>query len=177
MSIRSIAAALALAASASAGAARAADGCIPQREAEALVLNLAPMLVATTAAVCASSLPPGALLRRQVSSLTAKYVGEGEAAWPLAKEAIKRITGPEASGMLESELARPMVAALVAPLLTREIKASDCPNIDRILTLIDPLPARNTAALVVTIVELAQRDRPPRSGRSAFTICPFGVRR
>lgn len=169
MSIPMILAAAALTVSSTA---QATTNCIPQQEAEALFLALAPGVIGTTATICAANLPPSALLRSRVGQLTAKYAPEGEAAWPRAKAALKRITGPDAEPMLESDLARPMLISLVAPMLTKEVKASDCPNIDRILTLMDPLSARNTAALVVTILELSQRDKPARPGR-AFTICPI----
>ena len=173
MFCRSIIAAAALCASVSA---QAANPCLPQAEAEALVLSLAPGLVGTTAAVCAASLPAGAYLRRSVAPLTAKFAAEGEAAWPLAKRGLDKLAGPDAAAMLESELARPMVTAMVAPMLTREIRTSDCPDIDRVLGLIAPLPAKNTAALLVTIVDLAGRNKASVAGRGAFSVCRPGAR-
>lgn len=157
--------------------AQAAQRCVPAREAEALLLAMAPTLVGSVAAGCATTLPPNALLRRSVGPLTAKYAAHADAAWPLAKEALKKIVDPEASDLLESELARPMLTAMIAPMLAKEIKPNDCPNIDRILTLIDPLPAKNTAGLVVALIEMADRDKPARAAKGKFAICPKGAAR
>ena len=172
MILRSFLTAAALVAASSAQA--QAQQCVPQREAEALFLALAPAMIGSVAATCAAVLPPNALLRRSVGSLTAKYTAESEAAWPAAREGLRKLIGPDAGAMIDSELARPMVTAMVAPMLAKEVKAKDCPNIDRILTLIDPLPAKNTAGLVVAIIEMSGKDRP--RGKSPLTICPIAAR-
>ena len=150
----------------------AAQPCIPQPQAESLFLALAPSLVGAVAATCATRLPPRALLRTRVGPLTAKFAGESERAWGQAKDALKQLAGADAAQLLDSDMARPMVLSLVAPLLAKEIKPSSCGDIDHILALIDPLPARNTASLIVTIVELARRGKASRPGSMALTICP-----
>jgi hypothetical protein len=149
------------------GTAAAQPTCIPQREAEALFLTAAPQLIQTTATTCAPRLPVGAILRSGLASLTAKYAQAGDSSWPLAKEALKKLTGPDASSMIDSDYAKPMLLSLIAPMLAKEIKAADCPNIDRILTIMNPLPARNTASLVVAILEMTQKTKK----RSDFTLC------
>ncbi|MFD1787288.1 hypothetical protein ACFSC3_06865 [Sphingomonas floccifaciens] len=150
--------------------------CIPQPDAEALFLALAPAMIGSVAATCAPVLPANALLRRSVASLTAKYSAESDAAWPRAKEGLRKLLGPQGGQMVDSELARPMVTSMVAPLLAKEVKAKDCPNIDRVLTLIDPLPAKNTAALVVTLLDMSGAARP-KSGRKAdLVLCPREAR-
>jgi hypothetical protein len=174
MIIRSLVTAITLVAASSAQA--QAPACIPQREAEALFLAMAPAIIGSVAATCAASLPPTATLRRSVGPLTAKYAAESEAAWPVAKEGLRKLVGPEASAMVDSELARPMVTAIVAPLLAKEVKARDCPNIDRILTLIDPLPAKNTAALVIAIIDISGKEARGKGG-AAFSLCPATTRR
>lgn len=147
--------------------------CVPAPEAEALVLNVAPQLLTTVATSCAPALPGTAYLRRPVAQLTEKYVAESDRAWPLAKEALKKISGPDAAQIWDSELSRPMVGSIVGPMLAKEIKTADCPAIDRVLTLSDPLPARNTASLIVLVLELAGRDKPTKNG---FSICPTTAR-
>lgn len=174
MIIRSFIAATALVAATSAHAQTTA--CVPQREAEALFLALAPAMIGSVAATCATTLPPGALLRRSVGPLTAKYAAESEAAWPAAREGLRKLVGPDGAQMVDSELARPMVTAMIAPLLAKEVKAKDCPNIDRILTLIDPLPAKNTAALIVALLDISGKGKEAR-GRNPFILCPAPQRR
>lgn len=175
MSIRKLFAAAALWCGAlAATAAHAADTCVPAPEAEGLFLFVAPTLINTVSTTCAPSLPRGALLRDGVPRLTAKYASESEAAWPQARSAIGKIAGPDAAQLLSGDTGKAMVPALVGPLLAKEIKPADCPAINRVLTQIDPLPAKNTAALIVTIVDLASRKKADKPG--GFTICPIDPR-
>lgn len=173
MVLRSLIAAAALVAASSAQA--QAPACIPQKEAEALFLALAPALIGSVAATCAPTLPANALLRRSVGPLTAKYAAESDAAWPAAREGLRKLLGRDAAQLVDSELARPMVTAMVAPMLAKEIKAKDCPNIDRVLELIDPLPARNTAGLVVAILDMSGAGQARAGRRGDFALCPTGA--
>jgi hypothetical protein len=147
------------------------SACIPQPEAEALFLALAPTLIETVATTCAPVLPANALLRRPTAQLTAKYAAESDAAWPRAKEGLRKLAGPDAGPLIDSELARPMVMSIVAPMLAKDLKTKDCPNIDRILTLIDPLPARNTAALAVALMDMSGSAKPRPGRKVDFALC------
>ncbi|MES2338477.1 MAG: hypothetical protein V4537_10305 [Pseudomonadota bacterium] len=174
MSIRSFITAVALVTSSSAQA--QAQACIPQREAEALLLAMAPAVIGSVAATCATALPANALLRRSVGPLTAKYAAESDAAWPLAKEGLRKLIGPDSAQLVDSEVARPMVTAMIAPMLAKEVKPKDCANIDRVLTLIDPLPAKNTAALVVAILDMSGKAKGGK-GSNGFNLCPVAASR
>ncbi|SOB87866.1 hypothetical protein SAMN06297144_3004 [Sphingomonas guangdongensis] len=149
--------------------------CLPVREAEALVLNLGPTLIDATVTTCTPALPAGAYLRRSGATLSARFARQNDASWPLAKEALRKIVGPSGASLLDSEIARSVVPAMVAPLVTQEIKAKDCPVIDRLLGQLDPLPAANTAALLVTVMQLAQAEQRTRPGQPR--ICPPGETR
>ena len=177
MIIRSLVTAAALVAASSAQAQTQPPACIQPREAEALFLALAPAMIGSVAATCATVLPPGALLRRSVGPLTAKYAAESDAAWPAAKEGLRKLVGPDAAQMVDSELAKPMVTAMIAPMLAKEVKAKDCPHIDRVLTLIDPLPAKNTAALVVAILDMTGKAKGGGKDGNPFVLCPAAVSR
>lgn len=174
MFLRSILAATALLTASTASA--QAPACIPQPEAEALFLALAPAMIGSVAATCAPVLPANAILRRSSAALTAKYAAESEVAWPRAKEGLRKLLGPDGGQMVDSELARPMVTAMVAPMLAKEVKAKDCPNIDRVLTLIDPLPARNTAALIVAILDMSGQARAKPGRKAGLSLCPAAPR-
>jgi len=172
MILRTALAAIALTTASAANA--QAPACVSQPEAEALFLALAPAMIGSVAATCAPVLPAGALLRRSVGALTAKYTPESEAAWPRAREGLRKILGPQGGQIVDSELARPMVTAMVAPMLAKEVKAKDCPNIDRVLTLIDPLPARNTAGLVVALLDMSGAGRAKGRQAAGLSLCPAG---
>ncbi|MHA6722995.1 hypothetical protein [Sphingomonas sp. RS2018] len=150
----------------------AAQTCVPQREAEALFLVLAPTAVTSVAQKCAPTLTAGAYLPRAAPRLSAKFAGEADAAWPQARAAIAKIGGADVTPMLDSELGRPMLTAMIGQMVAKEVKPTDCAAIDRVLSLLDPLPARNTVSLLVVLAELAGRNRKTGS----FSICPATTR-
>ncbi|MFX5801444.1 hypothetical protein ABTE09_20250, partial [Acinetobacter baumannii] len=65
---------------------------------------------------------------------------------------------------------------VLAPVLTRNLNASDCPRIERIAELIEPLPAANAAPLFVEVLQFADAVRKDRSSKPALPICPTGTR-
>lgn len=171
MTLRSLLAATTLMIGALAnGVALAADTCVPAKQAEGLMLYVAPTLIGTVSATCAPVLPSNALLRSGTARLTAKYAAESASAWPQAREALKLVAGADAAQLLDSDMGKSMVPALIGPLIAQEVKPGDCASINRVMTLIDPLPARNTAALIVTIIDLSGRKKADRPG--GFRICP-----
>ncbi|MBB3910665.1 hypothetical protein [Sphingomonas desiccabilis] len=145
--------------------------CVTRTEAEALVLFVAPDLIRQTGQRCATVLPASALLRQSSGTLIAKYEAEAERAWPEARKALLKIAGPDVSQMLDSAFAKPMVGTLVAPLVTGNLQAKDCATVERALTLVQPLPARNTAALLVLF---AQADAASPRPMMRLPLCPAG---
>lgn len=157
--------------------AQTARQCVPQREAEALFLYMAPEVIRQTGRTCSANLPANALLLRQSGPFLAKFQTEATGAWPLARNAIARIAGQDVRQILDSQFAQPVVAAMVAPLLIQQIRAQDCASIERVVSLIEPLPARNAASLVTTILQLAGDNDAEARRRLPLTICPTGATR
>lgn len=157
-----------------AGSATAAQmkvqSCIPAPAAEALFLSIAPEALRKVGQICAPSLPPGATLRRSPIPMVGRYAAEADAAWPAARGALAAIVGRDAEGLLDSDLARPLVTTMATELIAKDIAARDCPAIDRILTLVEPLPPRNAAGLIVTILQVSQKE----TGRNGFSVCAAG---
>jgi hypothetical protein len=155
---------------------RATTQCLSDREGESVLLYLAPDLLAQTNRICAPVLPTSAYLRRAGATLGQRYAAESAQAWPAARSAIGKIAGPDVAPLLDSAFAAPAVASLVAPLIAAEITASDCPRLDRILSLMAPLPPRNVAGLAVAFLQLAG-DRDRKAGRRpALPICEAPAR-
>lgn len=150
--------------------AQARTACLNERESEAVLLYLAPDLLAQANRICAPVLPAGAYLRRS-GDLGRRYAAASVDAWPAARGAIAKVAGPDVAPLLDSAFAAPAVASLVAPLVAQEITAGDCPRLDRILSLVAPLPPQNVAGIAVAFLQLAsERDR--RAGRrSPLPIC------
>jgi hypothetical protein len=148
--------------------AQAATPCLSEPEAEALMITLLPDVINAAGTACAASLPPQATLRGGLPALIGRYRAEAPTVWPQARTALGKVMGEEMKGV-DPELMRPLIGAMMAPMLAKEIKPADCPKVDRVVSLLSPLPARNTAGILVLLFTLGtqgKRDKAP------FTICP-----
>lgn len=159
---------LGLTASAAQAGQQSRQVCVPPAQAEALLLTIAPELIRAVGKTCASALPANAYFRRSQASLIAKFSGHREASWAPAKEALRKIVGPDASALLDTDMGPTLVTGMMAPLLAETVKPKDCGDIDRVLSYLDPLPATNMAGLIVTIVQLSSKD----DKQSKLPICP-----
>jgi hypothetical protein len=56
-------------------------------------------------------------------------------------------------------------------MITKQIKQKDCAAIDRIVTLMAPLPPHNTADLIVAILQMSQADKKS-GGKDDLPVCP-----
>lgn len=150
---------------------RAARACLTSAQAEAVFLAVAPAAIRVAGTTC-STLPPGALLRQPNGPFLDKMQAASDAAWPSAIDAVRGLAGPDLAPLLESDAMRPLLGGLIAPLIVADLKPQDCPKVERILTLLSPLPARNIAALSVTILQFAQDDARRRGKTSKLPLCP-----
>ena len=157
--------ALALAGQASAQTA-AARPCIPGPEAEALMLVVLPEILRSAQQVCTPHLPAGAVLTRP-DRIIARYQAEATGAWPRALSAMEKLTDPQTRQMLDGELGRQMLPAMVGPLIVKDLKPADCGPLNRTIELLEPLPARNAAGAFVSILQLSGQKTPE------FQICAF----
>lgn len=166
--------ALALGAAATSGqaTAQAAKSCVTVGDAEALVASVAPDALRATGLACATVLPPSALIRQTTGPLIDSYQAEADRAWPVASGVIGKFIGPDLSQLADSSLLRPMVATLLVPMIVGKVKPKDCKEIDRVVTLMAPLPPRNVAALLVTIYRLSDQDKPGK--KPPLKLCPAG---
>ncbi|MBY0520457.1 MAG: hypothetical protein K2P79_08540 [Sphingomonas sp.] len=169
-------AALALIAGASAAVAQSMVAtvklpCLTAPEAEAMVTAIIPELVQDTGRVCARALPPTALVRQASGPFIDRYRAEADQAWPRAQQFVARVAGADVGGLLNSRYARPLVATLLTPAITRNIQPGDCAAIERIVALAQPLSPRSAAGLFVSVVQLADSKR---QGQPILPICPPG---
>ena len=171
--IRTCAATLALATLAQPAMAQA-QTCLTEPEAESIALVVMPDVLRQTGVVCANRLAAASPLRQQNGALVDRYDREAERAWPAAKAAILKMSVPQADLLLGSDFARPIVATLVAPLVVGRIALADCPMIDRLVTLLAPLPPRNTAGVLVTLLQYlrAEKARGKNVDTPNLPLCP-----
>lgn len=148
-----------------------ATPCVTATEAEGLALYVMPDVIKSASQTCRPHLPRTALLASP-SPLVVKFQAESDAAWPAARAAFAKIAGQDVAPFLDGDMAKPMLSAMMGPMIVSEIKAKDCPAINRMVELLQPLPAKNTAALFITIAQLATTgEGKPASAK--LPLCPF----
>ena len=150
--------------------------CVTDAEAQAFALVAMPEIIRETGRVCATALPAASLVRRQSGAFLAKYDAEANRAWPTARAAIVKLSDPAIEVLVQSEYARPLITSLLVPQLVGRIAIADCPVIDRLTTLLEPLPPRNTAGIVVTTLRYLKAEKA--KGRNVdvpdLPLCPAG---
>lgn len=164
-----VAAALAVAALIASPAA-AQRACLSAGDAESIALVALPEIVRETGRVCAAALPATSLVRRTSGPFLAKYRAEADRAWPAARRAITKLSDPGVELLLQSNYARPLLVTLLVPQLVGRIASADCPTIDRLTTLLEPLPPRNTAGIIVTTLRFLKAEKA--KGRAAVADVP-----
>ena len=151
--------------------------CLSAADAEAIALVAMPEIIRDAGRVCAR-LPASSLLRRTSGPFLAKYQGEADRAWPTARTAIAKLSDPSVELLLLSDYARPLITSLFAPQITGRIQASDCPTLDRLVTLLEPLPPRNTAGIVVATLQYlkAEKAKGNRNDIPDLPVCAAGTK-
>ncbi len=162
------------------GTAVAQTPCLTTAEAEAITLVAFPDIIRETGRVC-TNLPVTSLVRRGSGPFIAKFNAEADRAWPAAQAAIAKLSDPRVSMLLlQSEYARPLITSLIAPMVVGRVQTSDCGTIDRIVTMLEPLPPRNVAGVVVAAVQHLKAEKARGNalgGVPDLPVCPAGARR
>ncbi len=158
--------------------AAAQQRCITTPEAEAMALVALPDLLRQTGTVCTGRLPAASLLRNPQSRLIARYEVEAARAWPVARNAIVKLSDPAVDAMLDSDFARPLLTSLLVPMLVGRIAPADCGTIDRLVALLEPLPPRNTAGIVVATLHYlkAKKAKGERVSVPDLPLCEAEAR-
>ena len=169
---------LLLAAAALAGAPPPAAPCLTGPEAEAIALVALPEIVRETGTVCADRLPASALVRQAGGPLLARYQAEADRAWPTVRTALGKLTDPGVKPLLQSSYARPLLVTLLVPQLVGQIDPADCATVERLVTLLAPLPPRNLAGVVVTTLAhlKAEKARGRRVEVPDLPLCADAIR-
>lgn len=159
-----LAALAALALPTGAQAAKIGSGAqLSPQEAQAAVRYALPHLLSGVRATCAPSLPAAGFLATQGNALQARFAQGSEAAWPAARQALMQLGREEKAdmakmfGQMPDSALKPFVDAMISSMVASELKPAQCPDIERGLELLAPLPPENIAGLAGFIFEMVER--------------------
>lgn len=160
---------VALASISVAAPAQKAAQCLTADEAGGLVTYALPSTIRGISQQCSKTLPATASLVQGGPVLAARYQNEADLAWPQARKAFDKLAGAEVTSVMSDEGAKALLSGVLEAAMSQQIKPSDCVTVDRLVSALQPLPARNLADLVIILMELGRKDnatKPP------IQICP-----
>ncbi|MFC3174318.1 hypothetical protein ACFOD9_08645 [Novosphingobium bradum] len=156
-------------------AAAAEPVCLTPREFTALSTYALPSVIGGTARACTAQLPENAFLRRNGDELASRYAQGKGRAWPEARAAFLKMSGskdPAAAQMftaMPDDALQQVADAALTGIVAGQVKPGSCAAIDRVVALLSPLPAENTAELIALAAGLGARTGEARLGR--FALC------
>lgn len=175
MNMRKLAAFCAALLATAPGLAQAAAPCLTPAEASSLAAYALPAAISGTTKRCAPSLGAGAFLPKGGSELATRYAARKAQNWPAAKSAFFKIGGDakdESSALLKGlpdPSLQQMLDAIIEGMVAQEIPTDKCGQIDRVIGLLAPLPAQNTADLIAVVLGLAGKSG--KASTDKFSIC------
>ncbi|TCJ39230.1 hypothetical protein [Parafrankia sp. BMG5.11] len=154
---------LAMPASAHAAKVASAKSQIKPESAQAAVRYALPHLLSGVRATCASRLSANGYLATNGAALQQRFAQGADSAWPAARQALLEMGAKEKADMagmfaqMPDSALKPFVDAMITTMVGTELKADDCPDIERGLQLLAPLPPENIAGLAGFIFEMVDR--------------------
>ncbi|WP_422343821.1 hypothetical protein [Parasphingorhabdus sp.] len=147
--------------------------CISAEAAESLITYVIPGALGAVRSSCADSLPATAALLQSNSDQMQRYEEASRNAWPQASLAMRSMFGEDLPEDIGIDVVRPFVDAMIPALIAQEVKPADCPNINKVYTLLEPMPTANLASLTVMLAQLGKDSDVEGESRrkDPFNIC------
>lgn len=150
------------------GVAQAAtDGpCLTPTEFSSLATYGLPSIIKGVSERCGPSLGANGWLPRNGAQLASRYGQAKPAAWPGARAAFFKFGGSGGGGKdltgavrnLPDNSLQPIVDGLIEGLISQQVPLERCSTIDRVISLVAPLPPQNTAELIALTAGLASKS-------------------
>ena len=158
-------------------AAAAQGQCLSPPEVRALTTFAMPSVLGGLIDHCAPQVGASGFMTTQGQTLVASYAARKDAAWPTARKAFFRLAGTRKDTSDTTDLMakmpdaalQPFVEGMIGGMIGAKLKPGQCVIADKLMRLLAPLPPENTAELLGTIFELADRD--DKTGPGGFGIC------
>lgn len=144
--------------------------CLTRAEAEGLMTYSLPSIVRAMSGKCAATLPATAPLIQAGTVTAGRYQPDADKAFPMAKVAFDKLAGTNMSEIIGDTGTQKLIQATISTGVTAKIQAKDCATIDRVLDILQPLPAKNMAMLFTAILEIGANNKDAKE--SPLKICP-----
>ena len=148
--------------------------CLNDEEADGLVTFALPTLIRGVAQQCIKSLPATAPLVQAGSVAAARYQFDADKAWPIARTAFDKVAGLPIASFAGEGGVKALVQQGFANAISQEMNAEDCAIADALINILQPLPARNMAMLITTLIGAGSTrfgtQLPFKLCRSAATV-------
>lgn len=152
--------------------AQGAKSCLTPPEAEALVTYALPSVIRAMTTRCTPVLPATTALIQSGPVIAARYQVDADKAWPAARVAFDKISGLDFATTVGEPAAKGLIEVLVGAGLSEKVKPTDCPKFDRIVDILQPLPTKNMAMLITTLMAV---DTADRQKKPPFKMCSTPV--
>ncbi len=148
-----------------------ATNCVDRSQAEGLMTYALPAIISSIATQCTQSLPATSSLVQSGPIIAGRYQVEADKAWPVARVAIDRMFGFKIASITGETGTKKLIKMTLAKGIADQLKPADCPKIDRLLDILQPLPAQNMAAFFVAMMEFSET----KNAKSPIKICAAQV--
>lgn len=145
-----------------------AKACLSGEEAEGLVTYALPSAVRAISLHCAKTLPATASLVQSGIVTAARYQVDADKAWPVASAAFDKVSGLPVASLMGEKALKPLIEKTISGEVTQNLLPKDCAKADRFINILQPLPTRNMAMLITTLLETGS---PATRARLPITLC------
>jgi hypothetical protein len=146
--------------------------CLSGEEAEGLVTYALPAAVRAISLHCAKTLPATASLVQSGVVTAARYQIDADKAWPVASGAFDKLSGLPVASVMGEKALKPLIEKTISGEVTQNLQAKDCVKADRFINILQPLPTRNMAMLITTLIETGS---PATRARLPIALCAAPV--
>ena len=148
--------------------------CLTTREFTALSTYALPSVIGGTTRACAPVLPADGYLRNHGAELVQRYGVNKAKVWPEARAALLKMSAagsPDTADLFSAmpdDSLQQVADAAMAGIVSGKVKPGSCATIDRMVALLAPLPAENTAELIAVLAGLGSKTDQARIGKIAL---------
>jgi hypothetical protein len=139
-------------------AAQTKSACVTDTEARALFAYMMPEALDGVMKTCKPTLSPTSYLATRGDETVIRYRAAAASSWTAARGAFLKVAGEKDEGEIIAKMSdaalKPFVSEAFAGVVAKDVKASDCPKIDRFVAALAPMAPENVAELIAALVGL-----------------------